>query len=126
MQEAAMDEYSQRHEKGPAGIIVLAPTGEPMMSPWTLGIQFGTDVFCGLLGAILAVASGAATFRKRFVLVSLLGLAPVLASEIPNWNWYRFPIDFTFAAMVENVVGFIVVGLIVAAIVRPCCGPSAK
>lgn len=119
--EAAMKEYSKKQASGPAGIIVLAPQGEMEMSPRTLGTQFGLDVLCGLIAGILVCITNAPTFGKRLAAVTLLGVAPVLASELPNWNWYRYPLDFTFAAAVENVVGFFVCGLIVAAIVRPCC-----
>jgi hypothetical protein len=53
------------------------------------------------------------------VFVTLFGLFPTLSVDLPLWNWYRFPSAYTAAQFVEHLVGYLVGGLVVAAIVRP-------
>jgi hypothetical protein len=58
-------------------------------------------------------------FGGRVVFVTLLGLFPLLSVDLPYWNWYRFPSAYTAAQFVEHLVGYLVGGLVVAAIVKP-------
>ena len=37
----------------------------------------------------------------------------------PHWNWYGFDSTFTMANVVMDVVGFLVAGLVIAAILKP-------
>jgi hypothetical protein len=39
--------------------------------------------------------------------------------NVPQWNWYRFPTAFTLAQLVEHVVGFLLVGVAAALIMKP-------
>ena len=47
------------------------------------------------------------------------GRFPTLSVDLPFWNWYRFPSAYTAAQFVEHLVGYMVGGLVVAAIVKP-------
>jgi len=51
--------------------------------------------------------------------VTLLGLSAWVAIAIPYWNWYGFPTDFTMGKGIEQVLGFFLAGLVLAAIVKP-------
>jgi hypothetical protein len=34
--------------------------------------------------------------------------------NLQYWNWYGFPGDYTFAALLDDVIGFTLVGMVVA------------
>jgi hypothetical protein len=33
---------------------------------------------------------------------------------LPYWNWYRFPLDFTLAALAEQLIGWLLAGAAMA------------
>lgn len=47
---------------------------------------------------------------------------PSLEVHLPYWNWYGFPADFTLAGMADQIIGFILVGFPLAAIVKQRAG----
>jgi hypothetical protein len=38
---------------------------------------------------------------------------------VSYWNWYGFPTDFTTGAALDEIIGWFLGGLVLAAIVRP-------
>lgn len=66
-----------------------------------------------MLGALvaawlLAMASG---FGRRVAIAAALGLFAWLAVNVPYWNWYLFPLEFTLGAALDQVIGWTVAGL---------------
>lgn len=105
-------------QQGPTGILVIHPEGAEAMSPKQLGTELATNVVSALLAAWLLskVASG---FTGRVLFVTLLGVFGFITISVPYWNWYGFPTDFTTAEGIDQVVGWFLAGLVLAAIVRP-------
>ena len=64
-----------------------------------------TQVRSGYLGRVLVVTS-----------MGIFGFVSILVSY---WNWYGFPTDFTIGAALDEVIGWFLGGLVLAAIVRP-------
>jgi hypothetical protein len=56
--------------------------------------------------------------------VTLVGLLASLIILVPYWNWYGYPTDFTLAQIAENTVGWLLAGIVLAAIVRPSAKPQ--
>jgi hypothetical protein len=48
--------------------------------------------------------------------MGIFGFVSVLVSY---WNWYGFPTDFTIAAALDEIIGWFLGGLVLAAIIRP-------
>ena len=59
------------------------------------------------------------SFPARVGFVSLIGLIPFFAINLPYWNWYGFPTTFTVAQLADRLLGFILIGGVLGAIVRP-------
>jgi hypothetical protein len=38
--------------------------------------------------------------------------------SVPYWNWYGFPTDYTRGYMVIQIVGFLLVGIVAAFLLR--------
>jgi len=118
----SQSEYQTHLEKikqGPTGILVVHTIegGEPM-TPRQLGTELATNVVSALIAAWLLtkVVSG---YAGRVLFVTLLGVFGFLIVNVPHWNWYGFPTDFTAAQAIEHIVGWFLAGLVLAAIVRP-------
>ena len=129
-QKAAMPQYAEKYKAGPVGILVYSPTGTTMMSPGQLLTELGLNIVEALIAAwLLSLATGLVSFGSRVGFVLVLGMLSAIVTNIQYWNWYGFPADFTGAAIFSQVVGFLFVGLIVAAFVkapvaRPVSVPS--
>jgi hypothetical protein len=116
--ESEQKAYAEKLRLGPSGVIILQPSGAEAMSPRQLLTELATNIVAALLAAILLtqVHSG---FVGRVTFVTLLGLFGFVSISVPYWNWYAFPTNFTVAEGIDQVVGWFLAGLVLAAIVRP-------
>jgi hypothetical protein len=113
-----MQAHMDKVAKGPFGFMVLYPNGRDISLAKRLPIEFGTNVVCALLAAII-VSQLRPGFLVRVACVTLIGLLATIMTSVPFWNWYGFPSDFTLAQMIEHTVGWLLAGIVLAAIVRP-------
>jgi hypothetical protein len=47
-----------------------------------------------------------------------LGLFAWLAISAPHWNWYRFPAAFTIGAGLDQVIGWLLGGFLIAWLIQ--------
>lgn len=118
--EAAMEAFGKAAATQPYAWVVYQPTGSDMHSTMgpMLGKQFASVMLCGLIAAFIA-ASVPGSRGKRIVVVASLGLFAWLAVSVPLWNWYRFPADFTAAALAEHLIGWVLGGIAIAFVLPP-------
>jgi hypothetical protein len=57
-------------------------------------------------------------------LVVLCGLFTVLMTDVTLWDFMYYPLDYTLVMAADHLVGTALVGLIVAAIVKPSPSPA--
>lgn len=121
MDMAAMQDKTKAAAAGaralanPYAFVVYHPQGRDMINNMgsNLGIEWATNTLCALLAAFL-VSFASVGFGGRVLLVLGTGFFGWLANAVPMWNWYRFPTDFTLAALIEQGVGWLLVGFAVA------------
>jgi hypothetical protein len=99
----------------PYAFVVYQPQGRDTINHMgsNLGIEWATNTACALLVAFLVSFAGVG-FGMRTLLVLGTGVFGWLANAVPMWNWYRFPTDFTMAALIMQSIGWLLVGLVVA------------
>ena len=73
------------------------------------------------LSALLLVKAlgGVPSFGARVLFVTQLGLFARIVADIPYWNWYDFPLDYTISTIYDEVIGFFLVGLVLAWRLKP-------
>jgi len=113
-----MQAHMDKVAKGPYGFMVIYPTGRDPSLSKRLPIELGTNVVCALLAAIIA-SQLRPGFMVRVACVTLMGILASLMINVPFWNWYGFPPDFTLAQIIEHSVGWLLAGIVLAAIIRP-------
>jgi hypothetical protein len=118
LSEAEQKAWEDKIKQGPTGVLVIHPEGGEAMSPRQLSTEFGTSVVAALLAAIVLtqVRSG---YLGRVLVVTLMGIFGFVSINISYWNWYGFPTDFTTGAALDEIIGWFLGGLVLAAIVRP-------
>ena len=111
--------FAETYRRGPVGAIVFrpGPAGDPM-GPMRLLMELLTNILAALAAAwVVARVPGARW--SRIGVVVMMGVFAWLAVEVPYWNWYSFPADFTLAALLDNVVAGVLVGFVATWFVRP-------
>lgn len=120
----AMEAAMNKARTGASGILIATPVGTDSLTPAQFGTQFGCDVLMMLLAAfLLSRVNGPLGFARRTMLVGMMALFPVLATEIPYWNWYKFPSDYIAAQFLVHVVGFVVGGAVIALLLKGNIAP---
>ncbi len=117
--QAATTLFEQKYRQGPHGILIFQPRGAEVITPAQLLIQFALNLIEALIAAwLLSMATSLTTFASRAGFVFVLGILMALSTNIEYWDWYGFPTSYTAAYMLDKIVGFLIVGLVVAAIVK--------
>ena len=110
--------YTAKIKQGPSGVMVIHPEGSDSMSPRQLLTELGSSIVAAFLAALVLtqVRSG---YFGRVLVVTAMGLFGFLSILVSYWNWYGFPTDFTIGAVLDEVIGWFLAGLVLAAIIRP-------
>jgi hypothetical protein len=118
MSQSDMEAYAAKIKDGPSGILVFKPSGGEAMSPRQLLTELGSSVVAAFIAGLILtqVKSG---YIGRVLIVTGLGLFGFVSVLISYWNWYGFPTDFTIGAALDEVIGWFLAGLVLAAIIRP-------
>lgn len=111
---AAVAAYSAKAVANPYAFIVYQPQGEDATAMGdNLAKQAATDVLSAIVVAwVLSLA--VLPFGRRVLAAGAIGLFSWLSVSAPYWNWYRFPTDFTLGNLAEQVVGWLLAGLVIA------------
>jgi hypothetical protein len=118
MTASEMEAYSAKARQGPSGVLVIHPEGSESMSPRQLLTELGSSIVAALLAALVLtqVRSG---YIGRVLIVTAMGLFGFVSVLVSYWNWYGFPTDFTIGAALDETIGWLLAGFVLAAIIRP-------
>lgn len=113
----AMEKSAALEKTGPSGMLLYRGPGQGMDSDMTpmLIKEFLKQLGQALIAAWI-VSMIAAGFVMRAGVVAAIGVSASIATNVSYWNWYGFPLDFTMAAIVIEVVGAIAAGIAIAAV----------
>lgn len=110
--------WNAKYKAGPVGLLLYHPSGGDAMSPKQLGAEFLTTLICGLIAAFI-LASTVGSLSARAMLVGFIGLFAWVAISVSQWNWYGFPFKFILVDGLDQVIGWIAAGFVMAKIVKP-------
>ena len=66
------------------------------------------------LESALDMGLAAVSFGTRVAMGGAMGLLAWFAANVPYWNWYRFPMDFTVGAWLDSGVGLLIASFPIA------------
>ncbi|MBI5475973.1 MAG: hypothetical protein HY964_04475 [Ignavibacteriales bacterium] len=116
----AVEEYNQKYQAGPVGMIIYDPHGGDPMS----ATQMIIGIIISILSAFLAAwflsrsTAAASNYFGRVIYIGMLGIFITLFSHIVNWNWMNYPLDYTTGWSLDTIIGWIFAGLGIAAIIK--------
>jgi len=105
--------FQAKYEAGPTAFLVYHPTGAKVMTPGQLIRQALFNILCGLIAAFI-ISMTVTSLTVRGIMVTLMGVFAWVEVNLPYWNWYRFPADFTIGAGLDTVVGWLLGGFLIA------------
>ena len=115
-------EFVKRHQAGPIAAIFYHKGGLQPMSGSTLGLGFLIDLLGTAVVACMlrcAVGGTCRSYPQRVGFVTGFGVFLALMGHVAYYNWMHFDGFYTAMFVVDVVVGWFLVGLVVAAIIRP-------
>ena len=115
---AEMERWTKAYEAGPTAFMAFHPEGATPMSPTQLGIQAVLCILIGITAAFIVSFFRNTSFLCKVSLVTSMGFIGFLLSDAAYCNWYRYPLDFTGAKLVDKLVGMALVGIVLATIIR--------
>ena len=112
--------WRARHETGPVGVLMVVPGGASPMAP-SMFMRGALNCLASSLLAVVLLTVAAFRLRgsvQRVAFVTALGLFSSLAADLAYQVWMYFPADYTTAMVVDRLLGWLLVGLVHAAIIR--------
>src|SRR5207248_6308265 len=113
----AINRAMEKAASGPSGMLLYHPTREFTFGK-LLGIEFATELLEAILVVFLLTQTRIESFAGRVVFVLLAGILAAITTNIPYWNWYGFPSNYTAAYMSIEIIGFLCVGLVAALLLK--------
>lgn len=116
----AVKAYEEKFQRGPVGMVFYDPAGMNLMMPGQMLIGFLLTILSAAMVAWFLARSTAfaASYLARVAYCGMFGIFIVLASNLVEWNWLNEPNDWAYALVVDSIVGWILAGLGIAAIVK--------
>ena len=118
--QAAKEASYERHRQGPLGGVIYHKVGREPMAPSALVKGFVINFVSALLASILLCSACARKgYAKRVAFVLGLGLFIAVSVHLIAWNYMFSPMGFTLLKIGDSVVGWLLAGLVIAAVVKP-------
>ena len=116
---AAMPAYVKKYEQSPHGVLVYHPASGAFPFGAALAREGLLNLVAGLLAAwLLSWAAPGRGYGARVGFVVIAGILATLTTNVEYWNWYGFPSAYIAGYMITQVIGYTLLGLIAAAIVK--------
>jgi hypothetical protein len=110
----AVRAYSLKAIRSPYAWVVYLPQGDDMLQmKQQIPRQWASDTLSALALAFVMGLVGLG-FRRRLAVAAAAAVFAWLSTMVPYWNWYRFPLDFTWAALIEQLIGWLIAGAAMA------------
>ena len=117
-QQAAVRDYDRKLAANPSGLLIYHPAGMKAFTPSQLITEFAVEMIEALLAVWLLSQATIASFGGKVGFIVVLGILGALVTNVPYWNWYGFPTNYTLVYMLVEIVGFLVVGVVAGLVTK--------
>jgi len=123
MTKEQTDAWTAKYSAGPSGLLLYHPGGSEPMEPKQLVIELLSTVLCGLIAAFI-LSTTVGSLLCRATMVAMLGLFTWFALSVSQWNWYGYPFSFIALDAIDQVIGWLLAGLLMAKLIKPPSPPA--
>jgi hypothetical protein len=121
----AIKHAMEKAATGPSGILVYHGSRQFAFGK-LLGVEFATELLEAILVVFLLTQTRIESFGGRVGFVLVAGILAAITTNIPYWNWYGFPSNYTGAYMLIQIVGFFCAGVVAALLLPKPNGLAAR
>jgi hypothetical protein len=114
----AMKNYDAKLVGNPSGLLIYHPPGAKSLTPGQLFTEFVVELLEAFLAVWLLSQTKIADLRGRIGFVATAGVLASLPTNVSYWNWYGFPGNYTASYMAIQIIGFVMVGIVAAFVLR--------
>jgi uncharacterized membrane protein YkgB len=114
----AMKQMQQKIAANPSGILMYHAPGRPFAFGKSLVVEFSTEVLQAILVIWLLAQTRIGSLGGRFGFVLIAGILAAITTNVSYWNWYGFPGVYTASYILIEIVGFFLVGIVAALLLR--------
>lgn len=119
MSAEGMKAQQTRVDANGAGLIVYRAPGTASVSMvQPLIHEFISELVQSLIAAWLVAQMVIATYARRVMFVTAVGVAVGIGTNVSYHIWYGFPTNYTIANIIIQAVGYLAAGLVIAAMLR--------
>ena len=124
--KAAMPAYMKKYEQSPHGILVYHPASGAFNFGAALAREGALNLLEALLAAwLLSYAAAGRAYSARAGFVVIAGALASVTTNVEYWNWYDFPGNYVAGYIVTQIIGYTLVGLVVASFVKSETAPRS-
>ena len=119
--EAAVNQWERLHEAGPLFTVMFQKEGRPVMHPLTFVYGLISYlIICFLISLFIRqVVDQLSNYLQRVLAITGFGIAAAIASYINIGVWLYVPWGYAIMMGIDLVIGWLLAGLVISAIVRP-------
>jgi hypothetical protein len=105
----------EKMKAGPLVLAVVQRRGFPTLAKPMLG-ALAINALASLLLTALLLHTAGLGYWERAAFVGLAAFAGAVICRLTDWNWHGYATDYTLVALVDVAVGWLLVGLALAAL----------
>lgn len=115
-----MDAWEQKLKRGPTGMLIYDTAGTDPFMTSQMASGFLLDILSALVVAWFLARSTAmnSSYLARVTYCGMFGVFVSVFTHLMSWNWMGFPMDYTIGLIIDGIVGLLLAGLAIAAIVK--------
>ncbi len=117
------EEAAERMASGPVVLMAVRKDGSSGMAK-ELGFEGLANISCALVAGLILWCIPCA-FVCRVLVVMALGLFSWISIDVSYVIWYGFPVEYAAGQLIDHLIGWLLAGLVIAAIVKPCAKSTA-
>jgi len=121
----AMKQEVAKMASGPSGLLIYN-YARPFAFGKSLTVEFATELIESILVVFLLAQTLIGSFGGRVGFVFVAGILAAITTNVPYWNWYGFPCVYTASYMSIQIIGFFLVGIVAALVLRKSAPPTAS
>jgi hypothetical protein len=113
--QAAETATWEKMKKGPLVLAVIQNRGFGSFPKYLAG-ALAINMIASLLFTWLLLQTSGLSYAERVAVVAVAALAGAVICRLPDWNWHGFPTNYTAVSVADCVIGWTLVGLVLAAV----------
>ena len=116
----AQAQWEAKYQHGPIGMIFYDPQGKNPFMP----LQILNGLIIAMISSFLVVwfltrsTAYTGSYFSRVAFCGMFGIFLVVAANLLMWNWFNEPNDWTIGLIIDDVIGWVLAGLGIAAFIK--------